>query len=169
MDPVDGDPPAPTKPSEKPESDGLTESIRQRLEALVPEMVRRTVTAGLGAVFSTEENLRKLAKDVQLPDVTGYLASSADATKDKVLEVIARETREFFERTSLAEELAHLLTTLSLEVKTEIRFVPNQERYAKVEPDVKSAVRLRRDSEDPGKAGRSRARKRDDDGGDETP
>ncbi len=122
------------------ETDGLSEMVRARLEALVPEIVKRTFAAGMG--------LAKDAKDVSMPDVTGYLASSADATKDKVFEVIGRETREFLEKVNLSEEIAKLLTTLSFEIKTEIRFIPNSERYAGVEPDVKSAVRLKRDTRD---------------------
>src|SRR6185437_3880122 len=41
-------------------------------------------------------------------------------------------------------EIAKMLTALSFEVKTEIRFIPNSERYAGVEPDVKAAVRVKR-------------------------
>lgn len=37
-----------------------------------------------------------------------------------------------------------MLTALSFEIKTEIRFIPNSERYSGVEPDVKAAVRLKR-------------------------
>ncbi|MBP9204378.1 MAG: hypothetical protein KBG28_10465 [Kofleriaceae bacterium] len=130
------------------DGDGLSDGIRQRIEALVPEMVKRTFAAGLGALFQTEEGLRKLAKDVQIPDVAGYIASSADATKDRVLEVIARETREFLQHVNVADELARLLTTLSFEIRTEVRFIPNSERLGKVEPDVKTAVRLKRTGRD---------------------
>jgi hypothetical protein len=37
-----------------------------------------------------------------------------------------------------------MLTTLSFEVKTEIRFIPNDQKYGGVEPDVKAKVRLKR-------------------------
>lgn len=159
------------------ETDRLSESIRARLEHLVPELVRKTVTAGLGAVYSTEEGLRKIAKDINLPDVAGYLASSADATKDRVLEVVARETREFLEHINLSEEIAKMLTRLSFEIKTEIRFIPNSERFIGSDPDVKASVRLKRvDDDKDGKEGkdskegegRSRLRfwRRDDDGED---
>lgn len=130
------------------ESDKLTETIRQRLEHLVPELVKKTFAAGMGAVFSTEEGIRKLARDVSLPDVAGYIASSADGAKDKVFEVIARETREFLSNLNLTEELAKLLTTLSFEIKTEIRFIPNSERLVGAEPDVKASVRLKRTTAD---------------------
>src|SRR5215211_4510278 len=85
-----------------------------------------------------------MAKDISIPDVAGYIASTADNTKDKVLEIVAREIREFLEHVNLSEELAKLLTTLSFEVRTEIRFVPNSERYAVVDPSVKASVRLKK-------------------------
>jgi hypothetical protein len=125
------------------DGDGLPDTLRQRLEALVPEIVKRTFAAGMGAVFSTEEGIRKLAKD-NLPAAAGFVAATADGAKDKVLEVIARETREFLSNMNLTDEIAKILTTLSFEIKTEIRFIPNSERYGGVEPDVKAGVRLKR-------------------------
>ena len=123
--------------------DGLPETLRRRLESLVPELVKKTFQAGMGAVFSTEEGIRKLARE-NLPEVAGYIASSADGAKDKVFEVIARETREFLGTLNLTEEIAKILTTLSFEIKTEIRFIPNSERLTGAEPDVKASVRLKR-------------------------
>jgi hypothetical protein len=142
---------------DRDDRDGLSDMIRQRLEALVPELVKKTFSAGMGAVFSTEEGIRKLARE-NLPEVAGYLASSADGAKDKVFEVIARETREFLSNLNLTEEVAKLLTTLSFEIKTEIRFIPNSERLTGAEPDVKASVRLKRtDTKDPPLASREAA------------
>ena len=121
----------------------LPETIRRRLESLVPELVKKTFAAGMGAVFSTEEGIRKLARE-SLPEVAGYLASSADGAKDKVFEIIARETREFLSNLNLTEEIAKILTTLSFEIKTEIRFIPNAERITGAEPDVKASVKVKR-------------------------
>src|SRR5579862_5152724 len=87
----------------------LPESIRKRLEAMVPDLVKRTVSAGVGALFATEENIRKLAKDLPgAGDVAGYLATTADSTKDKVLAIIAREVREFLTTVNLGEEIAKM-------------------------------------------------------------
>src|SRR5262249_59362557 len=151
------------------------ETIRHRLERLVPELVKKTFAAGMGAVFSTEEGIRKLARE-SLPEVAGYIASSADGAKDKVFDVIARETREFLSSLNVSDEIAKILTTLSFEIKTEIRFIPNSERYIGAEPDVKASVRLKRADEgkerdkkdDDGRDGRSRLRfwQRDKDDGD---
>jgi len=128
------------------EHDELPETIRHRLERLVPELVKKTFAAGLGAVFSTEEGIRKIARE-SLPEVAGYIASSADGAKDKVFDVIARETREFLANLNVSEEIAKILTTLSFEIKTEIRFIPNSERFIGAEPDVKASVRLKRADE----------------------
>jgi hypothetical protein len=125
------------------DADGLPETIRRRLEHLVPELVKKTFAAGMGAVFSTEEGIRKLARE-GLPDMVGYVASSADGAKDKVFEVIARETRDFLANLNVSEEIAKLLTTLSFEIKTEIRFIPNSDRFTGADPDVKASVRLKR-------------------------
>jgi hypothetical protein len=143
------------------EHDELPETIRQRLERLVPELVKKTFAAGLGAVFSTEEGIRKIARE-SLPEVAGYLASSADGAKDKVFDVIARETREFLSSLNVSEEIAKILTTLSFEIKTEIRFIPNSERFVGAEPEVKAAVRLKRN--DDRKPDDKKDDKKDDDG-----
>jgi hypothetical protein len=142
--------PKPEERADRPERgergeqpDGLTERIRERLEHLVPELVKKTFSAGMGAVFQTEEGIRRLARE-NLPEVAGYIASSADGAKDKVFEVIARETREFLSNLNITEEIAKILTTLSFEIKTEVRFIPNSERFTGAEPDVKASVRLKR-------------------------
>jgi hypothetical protein len=126
--------------------DDLPETVRSRLERLVPELVKKTFAAGLGAVFQTEEGIRKIARE-SLPEMAGYIASSADGAKDKVFEVIARETREFLSNLNVSEEIAKILTTLSFEIKTEIRFIPNSDRFVGAEPDVKASVRLKRNDD----------------------
>lgn len=136
----------------------LPDTIRSRLERLVPELVKKTFAAGMGAVFSTEEGIRKLARE-SLPEVAGYIASSADGAKDKVFDVIARETREFLSNLNVSEEIAKILTTLSFEIKTEIRFIPNSDRFVGAEPDVKASVRLKRADE--GKADKKDDRRDD--------
>jgi hypothetical protein len=133
---------------ETPADDREEAGLRDRLEALVPELVKRTFAAGMGAVFNTEEGIRKLARDISLPkDVANYLASTAGNTKDEVVRIVAREVREFLERMNLADEITKLLTTLSFEIKTEIRFIPNSEKYSGVDPDVQMKMRLKRADE----------------------
>jgi hypothetical protein len=132
--------------------------LRDRLEGLVPDIVRKTFYAGLGALFTTEEGIRKLTNDFSLPkDVANYLLSSADGAKDEVLRILGRELHEFFARVNLSSELAKLLTQLSFEIKTEIRFIPNDEAVGglAIKPDIKRKVALKRtkDSTEPDEPG----------------
>jgi hypothetical protein len=125
------------------ELEDLPKGVRQRLEAFIPELVKKTVTAGMGAVFTTEEGIRRLTKEMTLPkEVANYLVTTAATTKDELLRIVARE---FLQNVQLSEELAKVLTMVTLEVKTSIRFVPNEERQGGIEPDVtKSDIKLRR-------------------------
>lgn len=141
------------------DDDGIPDAVRRRLETFVPELVRKTFAAGMGAVFTTEEGIRKITKDMPLPkEVAGYLASTAGATKDEVMRVMAREVREFLQTVNFSEEIAKMLTMLSFEVKTEIRFIPNDEKYGGVEPDVKASVRMKKTGEEPAEESESEKR-----------
>ena len=123
----------------------LPKAVRQRVEAFIPKLVKRTFAAGMGAVFTTEEGIRRLTKEMTLPkEVAGYLVDTASSTKDEVMDTISREVREFLGSVNLTDEIAKILTTLSLEVTTEIRFVPNSKKLGGVEPDVDAKVSLAR-------------------------
>jgi hypothetical protein len=123
----------------------IPEAVRAKVEAWVPDLVKKAFAAGMGAVFTTEEGIRRITKEMPLPkDVAGYLVNTASSTKDDLMRAVAREVREFLQTVNLSEEIAKMLTTLSFEVKTEIRFIPNDQKYAGVEPDVKAKVRVKR-------------------------
>ena len=121
----------------------LPEFVRAKLEAALPDVIKRTFSAGMGAMFASEDGLRKIAKEMNIADIPSFISSTTNTTKDKVMEIVAREVRVALASMNLAEEIAKILTTLSLEVRTEIRFIPNEARTAKVEPEVKSTVRVR--------------------------
>lgn len=141
--------------------DALPRAVKQRLEALIPDLVKKTFAAGMGAVFTTEEGIRRMTKELSLPkDVASYLAQTAGSTKDELVRIVAREVREFLQTVNLADEVAKILTTLSFEIKTEIRFIPNDEQYqGGVKPDVQASVRLKK-NEERGRRPRRRRRRR---------
>ena len=117
--------------------------LRERLEKLLPEVVRRAINAGTSAVTSTEDGIRKLVSDFNLPrDVAAYLLMQASTSKDEVLRIIGHEVRGFLETVNLSGELQKRLTSLSFEIKTEIRFIPNSESVVK--PDIKNKVAVKR-------------------------
>ena len=129
---------------ERAEPSRLDEGLKQRLEGLVPEVLRRTLSAGLEAVFTTEEGVRKLANDFSLPkDVARYLVQQTQNSRNEVLRIIGTELRNFLEKLNLSEELQRVLTGLSFEITTEIRFVPDEKEGQFPKARVKNKVSIK--------------------------
>jgi hypothetical protein len=134
----DEDAPPPENGAAHDAHEGEPRDKRGRLEGFIPDIVKRTFYAGLGAVFTTEEGIRKIASDLKLPkDVANYLIQQAASSKDELFRVVGKEMRGFLETVNISGELQKLLTSLSFEIKTEIRFIPNDEAIAGVKPEVK--------------------------------
>jgi hypothetical protein len=145
------DPPDISAHADAPRDDRKGDDKRGRLE-FIPDIVKRTFYAGLGAVFTTEEGIRKIASDLKLPkDVANYLIQQAAASKDELFRVVGKELRGFLESVNVSGELQKLLTSLSFEIKTEIRFIPNDEAVGGVKPDVKVGKMSFKRNKDDGK------------------
>lgn len=136
------EPEEPGKPEEGEDRDTLRRRVEESLERLVPEVVKRTVEAGLDSFSKADRGrLRGLVTELKIPrDVARYLLAQVDDTKNALLRVFAREVREFLESTDLAEDMRKVLTSVSLEISTRVSFVPN-EATGGVRPDVTSTVK----------------------------
>ena len=114
---------------DKNEGDG---DRKRLLERAIPEILKRVleraIETGVGKLVEGPENLRQLVGDLKLPnEVLHYLYTQMDDTKSGLYRVVANEIHDFFERMQFADELTKVLTKLSFEIKTEIRFVPNKD------------------------------------------
>jgi hypothetical protein len=131
---------APPPAAAEPHAEAPPPDDEPHKRGFIPDILKRTFYAGLGAVFQTEEGIRKMASEFQLPkDVANYLVQQAGASKDELFRIMAKELRGFLESVNVSGELQKLLTSLSFEIKTEIRFVPNDEAIGGVKPELKIA------------------------------
>jgi len=134
---VQSDPPPASERTE-------TDRERRRLERLLPYVIKRVLETGLEKLAEAPENARNLVNEMRLPkEILSLVLSQLDETKSGLYRVVARETRDFLEQTNIAEEIARVLTALSFEVKTEVRFIPNDSRLGAT-PDVRSRVRVKK-------------------------
>ncbi|MCA9664386.1 MAG: hypothetical protein KC503_02325 [Myxococcales bacterium] len=132
-------------PDEEPKAKG--EGFGQRLEGFVPEVLRRAFYSSLGAVFASEEGIKKLANDFSLPrDVANYLVAQAQGSREQMLRIVGNEMRRFLESINLHDELQRLLTSISFEIKTEIRFIPNDKQTPR--PKLTQKVKMKRVGKD---------------------
>ena len=107
------------------------------------KLIKRIVEAGYEKISEGPENVREFVREMKLPkEVLALLLTQIDETKNGLYRVVAREIRDFLDHTNFAEEMAKVLTMLSFEIKTEVRFIPNDER---LKPDVRSKVRVKRE------------------------
>ena len=120
------------------------ERRRRRLERILPKVLQRAIEKGLETGFETiahpGEALRGVVGDnVKLPkEIVTYIFSQVDDTKNSMVRVVAHEIRDFLTATDLSKELQKALTSLSFEIRTEIRFIPND--AGGVKPVVKAQV-----------------------------
>lgn len=135
------DPTASNHREPRPEGEEDDERLRDRLQGLIPDIVKRAVTAGIGAVTG-EESLRKMAGELP-KDVAAYLVAQASSSKEELYRIIGRELREWLDRLNLHEEMVKVLTAVSFEIKTEVRLIPN-EAGTGIKPDVKRKVTVKR-------------------------
>jgi hypothetical protein len=140
------------EPKDGAESDRHERDEREgRVERAVREVVRKVLEAGYEKLSGGPENVRDFVREMKLPkEALGLLLAQLDETKTGVYRVVAKEVRDFLEHSNLADELARVLTTLSFEIKTEVRFIPNDARPgARPVPDVRSKVNVKRSSRPP--------------------
>lgn len=120
-------------PDESPKKSATSippEESQSLFDKVVPDSVRRGVESLL-----REGRFKHLMGEMKLPkEVISHIMGQIDETKQAAVSAIGREVRLFLEHTSIGDELAKLLTQVSFQVKTEIRFVPNELRQSKTKP-----------------------------------
>jgi hypothetical protein len=164
-------PPESEFPSSPPPSDAPPGEKRGRFERRLPNLIRRGIEKSIEAGLYTFEKsmetgrettdaVREVFSDVKIPDVAtavgkalteaklpreiaGAVLGQLDETKNDVVRIIAREVRDFLEATDLAGEIKAALTSLSFEVRTEVRFIPNDAGTG-VRPQVRARGGVKR-------------------------
>jgi hypothetical protein len=137
--------------SDRDEHEHEHERERHRLERILPELIKRAIETGYEKLTEGPENVRQFVSELKLPkEALALLLAQVEESKNGLYRAVAREVRDFLDKTNLSEELVKVLTGLSFEVRTEIRFIPNDARPgARPKPDVQSRVGLRRTSAPP--------------------
>lgn len=107
------------------------------------EVGRESVSTAKSSVDAARKGVREVLEEVPVPkEAASYVFQQMDETKNVLIRAVAGEVRDFLEATDVAYELQRALTSLSFEIKTEIRFIPNE--HGGLKPDVKARARPRR-------------------------
>ncbi len=112
-----------------PPEDPLDEDVDEADEkkGFVPDFVRRMAWAGIGAVFMSEEGIRRLAGQLKLPkEALGFLLHQAEKTKDEIGRTVSDEVRKLLQSDRLRDELLRLIAGMTIEVRAEVKLVPDR-------------------------------------------
>ena len=97
------------------------------------EVARRILLTGLGAIFMTEEGIRKSLGDMKLPkDAVGYVLDTVLKQKDELLGLVASELSKFFSKVKVHEEVQKALSGLQLHLDAKLTF--DQKKVHPVSP-----------------------------------
>ena len=116
-------------PDDLPPDDPLDEDADEGDEkkGFVPDFVRRMAWAGIGAVFMSEEGIRRLAGQLKLPkEALGFLLSQAEKTKDEIGKTVSDEVRKLLQSDRLRDEMLRLIAGMTIEVRAEVKLVPDR-------------------------------------------
>lgn len=117
------------------DEEGTRRLVRNVVDAIVPDLVKRVVAAGGEAL--SEESIKRIVSEASLP------RASVSGLRGEFQRVLSREIRGFLDTVDISGELQKILTSMTFEIRTEVRFVPNED---KVKPKIKNRVRVRRGS-----------------------
>ncbi len=79
-------------------------------------------------------------------DAADRIATRFDDYRSELFRILGDEMHDFFDRVDLGHEIQKALTSLSLEINTEIRFIPNEKAppgKQQVKTEVKTSTKVR--------------------------
>jgi hypothetical protein len=128
-------------------------SARKNIERVIRDTIRRLIETGVEKIAEGPESLRNFVSDIKLPkEIAAYIFSQIDETKNGLYRVVAKEIRGFLQQNDLGEELARALSHLSVEINTQIRFVPSDDDRGSSrlgQPEVRASVQVKSDRPPP--------------------
>jgi hypothetical protein len=144
--------------------EALSRVLQQGAAQLLPDVLQRALergqAMGASALRMREQSIRELIPGASLTrELARLIIAQVDETKKAIVRTVASEFKDFLEATDLATELQKALTSLSLELKTEVRFIPNDRAVGGVRPsiEIKAARTKRASRPDRGRKGTRRA------------
>ena len=113
------------KRSSQEDSSGGTSA--GEVPAGIPDAVRRLIALGLSGVFSTQESIRQAVGDALPKEWVDFAADQSERTRAEFLERLAGELARTIESIDLPRVMQQALEGRTLEVRTRIRMLPDEE------------------------------------------
>lgn len=109
-----------TRESEQQE-EKIRSSVIKVFDAMLPDIVKKAIFTGAGMIFLTEEGIRKLMAEFNLPrEAVNYVVKQSEKSKKELFGIIQKEVRRFFSAIDFPAQVREMLDGMTFEVKTDI-------------------------------------------------
>lgn len=109
------------EPIQQAAGKGSDSSLRKTLDTFLPEMVKRALFLGAGMLFMTEEGVRKVLGEINLPrEAVSYLIKQSDKSKKEFFGIFQRELNRFLSRVDVTRLSKEVLDGISVEISAKV-------------------------------------------------
>jgi len=112
----------------------------------VSDTVRKALASGYRSVRASEEKIRGMVGDAMPKELVTYIKGAVDNGREELVRAIGTQTKKFLEGIDVGGEVAKILTAVSFEIRTEIRFIPNDQ---KIKPSIKTTIKPKKVKTEP--------------------
>jgi hypothetical protein len=111
-------------PNDFDESEETNIGSEETLEPRWTDMLKKLMSAGLGAAFMTEESIRTYLGEVKLPkDVLHTIVQGATKSKEELLNRVGNETIRLIQKIDFVKEASRFVEEHKFKVSAEIEVV----------------------------------------------
>ncbi|MBT9555302.1 MAG: hypothetical protein IV100_04690, partial [Myxococcales bacterium] len=96
---------------------------------LLADVVKRAFQAGRRTVKNSQESIKNIASEILNNDAVEAVGDALNGVREDAVKLFGKEVARYFDRLDLTDAIVKVLTMISLEVKTEIRFIPNDKKF----------------------------------------
>ena len=99
----------------------IRSSVIKVFDAMLPDIVKKAIFTGAGMIFLTEEGIRKLMAEFNLPrEAVNYVVKQSEKSKKELFGIIQNEVRRFFSAIDFPTQVREILDGMTFEVKADI-------------------------------------------------
>ncbi|MCB0357621.1 MAG: hypothetical protein KDD40_11465 [Bdellovibrionales bacterium] len=88
------------------------------------EVIKKLITAGVGAAFMTEESIRAYVSELKLPkDVINYILQGASKSKDELMDRVGNEIVRIISKIDFVSEASKFVEEHKFKVSAEVEVI----------------------------------------------
>ena len=88
------------------------------------DLIKKLLSAGIGAAFMTEEHIRTYLKDLKLPkDALKFLLDGATKSKDELMHRVGSEVIRIVQRINFVEEASRFVEEHKFKINAEVEVI----------------------------------------------